>query len=302
MTRPGLSSKIVLFWLFFGVCAALGLVIWVWGRFIRFEPRAEQHLPPDVAVAVRIDVEQVVVYQPFREAFLPLFEAERTLPGSRMKHFESETNTEILVDLREAVLAHDRSGQWVLALGGHFRRDGLLDGVARLLEAEGIDFRRGGAPPHLVFSTGSAFAGAEDGTLVLASSPGILRQALPSKTPSVRFAKGAALSFVAAGAAGAGPGEGSDGVLRGARLDVRNGTPFPFEAQLVPGVNGLDVDGAQKVLSGETGDFPLLGRLSAPVSVQVEAGEITARGTITRPEMARIIGRLAERFRTLSMP
>lgn len=308
MTRRALSSKVVLFWLFFGLCAALGLAVWIWGRFVRFEPVAERHLPPDVAVAVRIDVEQVVVYQPFREAFLPLFEADRKLPGSRMEHLENETSIEILVDLREAVLAQDKSGHWVLALGGHFRQDGLLDGLERLLATEGVQVRREQDPEHLVFSTGAAFAGASDGTLVLASSSDTLRRALPSKSPAVRFTPGVALSFVVSedgegeGSVSSEGGEAGEGVLRSARVDVRNGTPFPFEAHLVSGSAGLDVARARSLLAGETGDFPLLGRLSAPIDVRIEGAEVSARGTVTRPEMALIVGRLAERFGQLSRP
>jgi len=190
----------------------------------------------------------------------------------------------------------------VLALGGHFRRDGLLDGVQRMLEREGIAAVRGEAPPHLVFATGAAFAGAEDGTLVLASSPEVLRGALPSKAPSVQLTRGVALSYVAVGSKGEGSDVAASGALGGARVDIRAGTPFPFVAHLVPGSASLDGESARRVLSGETGDFPLLGRLEAPVQVQLEAGEVTAQGTISRPEMAHIIGRLSERFRALSMP
>lgn len=301
MTRPGLSSKVVLFWLFFALSAALGLAVWIWGRFVRFEPIAARHMPPDVSVAARIDVEQVVVYQPFREAFLPLFEAGRELPGSRMAHLEQETSIEILVDLREAVLAQDRAGHWVLALGGHFRRDGLLDGVERMLTSEGVKVHRADGPPHLVLPTGAAFAGAADGTLVLASSSDALRRALPSKVPAVAFTPGVALSFVARPADGA--GEGGDGAaLRSARVEVRNGTPFPFEAHLGPGSARLDVAGAQALLQGETGDFPLLGKLVAPIDVRLGGPEIVARGSITRPEMAGILARLAERLGQLAGP
>ncbi|HMJ11893.1 MAG TPA: hypothetical protein VK524_10795, partial [Polyangiaceae bacterium] len=58
----------------FGALLALGIAVAVliYFRLIRYERVAGYHLPQETTFAVRLDVEQAIVYEPFRRHLLPL--------------------------------------------------------------------------------------------------------------------------------------------------------------------------------------------------------------------------------------
>lgn len=226
--RPGHAPWRVLLALALSLLLAFGVAVGIWARYVRFEPRAARHVPAELSLRVRLDVEQAVVYEPFRRHLLPLVERGAPAGPSRLLRLERETGIELGVDLRELVLGYDERGSWLVALAGHFRRDGVAQGVQRLLEAEGVALELRAAPERAVHASGRSCAVAEDGTLLVASSEALLLAALPARAPRPELGPPAAYRRVAVDLSRpcCAP------ALRGGVLQVATGREFPASAQL----------------------------------------------------------------------
>src|SRR5690606_26431650 len=87
---------------------------------------------------------------------------------------------ELGVDLRELVLGWGPGAtEWVLVVGGRFPREGVLDGLQRVLNEEGAVWRRSPDGAALLSERGIALGQAADGSLIAASNESALRGALP---------------------------------------------------------------------------------------------------------------------------
>ncbi len=177
--RQSYSHRVVFIALAVSLLVAMGTALFIYEEYIKTTPVAAGHLPADVTYAVRLDVEQVVSYEPFRVHLLQVFETNRDEKEPRVKHLERKTTLELGIDSRELVFAQLPDSQWLILLGGVFRRDGVLDGVMAMLKDEGIEVER--QDDLLVHPSGQSFGVAEDGTLVLGSSPTRARAALQNQ-------------------------------------------------------------------------------------------------------------------------
>jgi len=174
--------------------------------YLRYERAAARHLPRDTELAFRVDLEKVVLFEPFRRHLLPLFEELGKRPGSklrqRIERLEHHTGIELGVDLREVVLARRGPGQWLALLGGLFRDDGVLAGVAATAGEEGVTCSL--SPDQTVLGCPGLWVGrAADGVFVLASSEASVRGALTPSDVYVRL--GLPLEGPGGFAVGAGP-------------------------------------------------------------------------------------------------
>jgi hypothetical protein len=169
----------------FGFLLALGLALGyaIHGRYVAFERTVARHVPGDAAFVVRWDVEKVMLFEPTRRYLLPLLDAapqaERSPSGGvRRKRLTEATGLDLGRDLREALaVVGPEEHDWSIALGGSFPKTGVASALERVLVEEGRGVRRLGAD-RFEASGGISFGRADDGVLVLASSPKRLEAAL----------------------------------------------------------------------------------------------------------------------------
>lgn len=170
------------------ICASIGAYV-AYRELVHYERRAVEHLPLHTAVLARLDLEQVVLFEPVRRYLLPVLSdvplAEEPAPGNgavRRDRLASlrESGINLAFDLREVMVAVVApTGGWVVVLGGLFEREGMVDAIERLLREEGVPCTRTGASLRFDF-WGTALGQAEDGSLIMASSPEVLESALPA--------------------------------------------------------------------------------------------------------------------------
>lgn len=181
--RPGgRSFKLVGGALLALLLVAIGFAVFVYVRMIRYERVAALHLPPETTAALRVDLEKVVLYEPFRKHLLPLVDelGNQAEASPRLTRLQRETKIELAVDVRELVLARGAgAGDWLLIAGGKFARGGVVPGVAKVLGEEGIEVRPSPDGRSLLLPGGSALGQADDGAIVIASSERLLGAALP---------------------------------------------------------------------------------------------------------------------------
>ena len=161
-----------------------------YARLVHYRRCAVEHLPPETELVARLDVEQVVLFEPVRRQLIPLIDrlplgvppgAASAAAEPRLSRLRREAGLNLGLDLREVLVATAPGGRWVLVLGGLFQQ-GLVPGIARELTGElATGWRRDG--DTLVFPpSGAALAQAPDGALLLASDRALLEAALPSST------------------------------------------------------------------------------------------------------------------------
>ncbi len=167
--------------------AALGAYV-AYAELLHYRRRAAEHLPADTLFAARVDVEQVLLFEPVRRHLLPLVEelpppAQPALPEApgRLARLRA-AGLNLGLDLREIVVATTAGGGWLVALGGMFPEQGLLAVVEQVLHDENVGgWRRVDAGLERS-PAGALRAQAEDGTLILASERATLAAALPASS------------------------------------------------------------------------------------------------------------------------
>jgi len=175
-------------------------------ELLHYRRCAVEHLPAETEFAARLDVEQVVLFDPVRRHLLPLIDRLRigaepssqtgTLTEGRLSRLRREAGVNLGLDLREILVATTRDQRWVLVLGGLFPHT-LVPKIERALQTEtGTGWTRVGDTLEFAPS-GAALGQAADGALILASDRGALATALPS---SERF-RGLGLAREGAGGA-----------------------------------------------------------------------------------------------------
>lgn len=183
--RKARSFKSVAIGAGFLALVVLGVMFALYLRYVRYERVAARHLPVGTVLAVRVDVEQAVFYEPIRRHILPLFGGPGDSPtqaDARLARIEARSRLK-RGDLREIVVARGATrSDWAVVLGGIFPR-GSDRLVTALCDEPGwiasADRSRAEHGP-----TGTAVGRAEDGAVVIASSRDVLAAAV---TPTDTF-------------------------------------------------------------------------------------------------------------------
>jgi hypothetical protein len=172
---------------------ALGVVVLsvmfaLYLRYVHYKRVASFHLPAGTALAVRVDVEQAIFYEPIRRHILPLFGGPGSSPSeadARLSRMEVRSRLK-RGDLREIVVGRGVApGDWVVVLGGIFPPTDSDRLVTALSDEPGwASVDEGRRAEHR--TTGVTVSRATDGAVVIASSSGVLAASLP---PSAAYEK-----------------------------------------------------------------------------------------------------------------
>lgn len=293
--RPSFSPRVVLGALGFSLLLSLGFGRFVYTRFIRFEPRALGETRADAKLLVWVHVEQAVVYQPFRNAFVPLLEAERKGAEMRLLELERKTTLELGVDTREAVLALGPAPtDWSFVLGGLFRRDGVVSGVARLLEGEGRAPSLVGATEALRLGPTAYFRVDPAGTLRLSNLPEPATGARASQR--LQAPHHLALAWLQTAAF-----PGADLPAAQVRLEVEARDNFPFRIT----VSGTPDQ--RRAFAGAPGELLVpaqaaLARAQASAAESAEGEQLLLRGELSRAEFEGVLYSVAGLLRRTAGP
>lgn len=170
--------------------AAVGAYV-AYVELLHYRRRAAEHLPPNAVFAARLDVEQVMLFDPVRRHLLPLVDILPPAP-TRPEHPELQSQSRLArlraaglnlgLDLREIVVATTADEGWLIALGGLFPEQGMLTAIEQVLRQENIPGWERRDDRLELSSTGAVIAQAPDGTLLLANQRGTLAAALPTST------------------------------------------------------------------------------------------------------------------------
>lgn len=169
--------------------ALLALLAFVaYRQLLYYERRAIEHVPARAELAVRVDLEQVVLFEPVRRHLLPLLDRAAVgdiapSPSSSRLVRLREAGLNLGLDLREVVFARLEQGTgWVVALGGIFGDGPLLPRIERVLQDEPGARLRAERGMIILQPSGVALGQADDGILLLASDAALLERALrPSR-------------------------------------------------------------------------------------------------------------------------
>lgn len=159
-------------------------------RFIRYERLAVRHVPPGSVLAIRLDVQQAILYDPVRRHLLPLLGGPGRLPAqgdSRLAHVETITGIR-RGDLREIVLSRGAARtDWVIVLAGLFPRDVGANLLGAALSGSGEAWSLSSDGRAVVGPGGVAVGRAEDGAVLVASSEAEFRAARPQTSTFVEL-------------------------------------------------------------------------------------------------------------------
>jgi hypothetical protein len=161
-------------------------------RLIHYDRCAVEHLPADTAFAARLDLQQVVLFEPVRRYLLPVIDklpvsgASISAPlPDRLTRLRQSAGLNLGLDMREILVAMVApTGGWVVVVGGLFE-ERRVDAIEELIRAEGVTGLTRSDDILIFDPWGAALGQAEDGALIMASSPAVLASALPS-TPRYR--------------------------------------------------------------------------------------------------------------------
>lgn len=165
-TRRPVSHRAV--WV--GLVALALVILGVFGGgywfLVRYEPKAVIHVPETAVAALRVDVEQVVLYEPIRKHLFPVLDGGES--GERLERFEALSGVNLGMDLREIVVAVQPDGELTVAIGGLFPVAGLVQALYQIsLEGNGEKCQLEGT--RLRCGSGLVQQ-ANDGTLIIATS------------------------------------------------------------------------------------------------------------------------------------
>ena len=185
--RTGVAPGWVLGALLVSFLGAFGVAVVIYQRYVAFERHAARHLVGSARLAVRADLEKIVLYGPFREHLLPLVQGAETDPRMkpRLVRLNQHSGVELGVDVREVVYSRGlRPETWVLAIGGMFPKTGVVAGIHEVLVEEGHDYRFDAETQRLHLPNRVVVQQAADSVVLFASDPEALTSAL---TPSERY-------------------------------------------------------------------------------------------------------------------
>ncbi len=161
------------------VAVFVGVGAFGWWRFLRYERVAARHVPAEAVLAVRLDLEKIVLFEPVRKHVFPLID-EGLPPGAtpRLRRVEERTGLIFGREVREIVYARGRDPSMQVGLAcGRFGTVALVPVLAGILEEDGAGWRLEGDLLHAPL--GRAVVGqAPDGCLLIASDEAMLRAAV----------------------------------------------------------------------------------------------------------------------------
>jgi hypothetical protein len=175
----------VIYWaLAIATVALVGGFFLAYRMLIHYERVGAEHLAADTRVAIRVDLQNVILFEPIRRHLLPLL-AEGAHGKDRPDRFRDNTGVLLGRDLREVVVSFGASpADWVVGIGGTFPYEGVIAGIAKTLSEEGIPGIDLGADDTLSLPFASIHgAQARDGLVLFAPDRARLEAALrPSNT------------------------------------------------------------------------------------------------------------------------
>lgn len=154
------------------ILAVFGVGYWV---LVKYEPRAARHIPKNAIAAVRVDVEQVVLYEPIRRHIFPVLDGANQGSG-RLQRFKELSGVNLGMDLREIVVAWLPDGNTVLLVGGLFPETGLSEALHRTL-SDTVPGHPCTFAAERMNCPGWSLTQASDGTVVAATSDDALASA-----------------------------------------------------------------------------------------------------------------------------
>lgn len=294
--RRAFSHKAIFAALAISLTLGLGAGIFILTRFATYEPKALQRIPEDAHFVARLNVQQAVVHAPLVRSLLPVFERGRAGSESRAKHLERKTTLELNVDVRELIFAELDQSSWLLLAGGFLRSDEVLEGVARMLDDEGVQY----SPQDrlIVSESGVTFCVAEDGTLALAQRKADAKRACgpPGAFPSWAAGlsgAGVALSVHAAERERVSRAADAPSHLLGGDFLVDADSHFPARAELkLRGVSWTEGQLVQ-LMQSKSNDFSYLLPLSRLSEVKEVGPRFRVQGNLSREEFDASVARLA---------
>jgi hypothetical protein len=152
----------------------------------RYRPLASHHLPERTAVVARLEGRELYLFEPFQKHVLPLLE---NAPGtaSRAEILKKHTGIDFRADVREIVVATTTDDEAIALLGGRlegrkFRRVPFVESLERFFVEVGAQGFSLDGP--LLVGHGLAVAQADDRTILIGSSPELVRSCLATTTVS----------------------------------------------------------------------------------------------------------------------
>lgn len=148
------------------ILAVFGVGYWV---LVRYEPIAVRHIPGSALAAVRVDVEQVVLYEPVRKHLFPVLDGG---PGGaqRLQRFKEASGVNLGMDLREVVAVALPDGETLFLVGGLFPSNGLASAIDRVIRESSKGAGACALAAERLRCPGLVVGQADDGVLVIATS------------------------------------------------------------------------------------------------------------------------------------
>lgn len=178
---------------------ALALVIvavagFLYVRFVRYERIAARHVPKGAVLALRLDIQQAVLYEPFRKHLLPLLGGPSRPPAegdAKVLAFERQSGIG-RADLREVVVFRGPGpSDWGVVVGGIFHRTPSRSMLAANLTAVDARWKIGQDGLVTYADTGLAVADASDGVIIVGSTVEVVSAALSPMEPGLPLPQGA---------------------------------------------------------------------------------------------------------------
>jgi|GEM_PF-1378889 len=178
--RGGLSHRAI--FSVFAIAVALGVSggAFLYTRFVGFTRVAASHVPATFSAAVRVDVEQVILFEPVRRSLFPLLNelpTPSTKEAPRVRRLESEAGVQLAIDLRELLLSWDNTGNWLGVIAGKFPSQRVAQAVAAEYASSTqqaiFPLRLAGAVAAFQLTRELTLAEAVDGALLLGNRKGV---------------------------------------------------------------------------------------------------------------------------------
>ncbi len=154
--------------------------------YVSYEAVAYYHVPGNAQVVARVELADVALYAPVREHLLPALKERLARPSTAKKGSDlrkrllETTGVDLEGDVREVVFASVEGKAWIAIFGGKMQRGRFVDGLAKVLEEEGVGgYTKRGA--LLVGPEGQAIAQAEDGAVLYGTNVAVVEAALPAE-------------------------------------------------------------------------------------------------------------------------
>lgn len=179
------GGGLFLFFVLALVLAGAGVTAAYW-HYFHYEPVGARHVPRGSSMALRVDFQEIALFEPVRRHLWPVFFEEASSPAEATfsARIEKATGLKLAYDLREVIFVnHGRtdSGQWLVILGGKIPR-GMVGALAKLAQEENAAWELTPSKDALVSRRlGIALGQASDRTLILASDLATLTLALPAQ-------------------------------------------------------------------------------------------------------------------------